>query len=86
MLDLEYFLELLLGGLTRGSIYALIALGYTMVYGIIPLRMPRQVTVPGVMPIRGRRQVTTWIRIRAGLVRRHLSARVLKKAGQWITV
>jgi branched-chain amino acid transport system permease protein len=33
----EYFLELLLGGLTRGSIYALIALGYTMVYGIIEL-------------------------------------------------
>jgi branched-chain amino acid transport system permease protein len=34
---MEYFLELLLGGLTRGSIYALIALGYTMVYGIIQL-------------------------------------------------
>jgi branched-chain amino acid transport system permease protein len=33
----EYFLELFLGGLTRGSIYALIALGYTMVYGIIEL-------------------------------------------------
>ena len=33
----DYFLELLLGGLTRGSIYALIALGYTMVYGIIQL-------------------------------------------------
>ena len=30
-------MELLLGGLTRGSIYALIALGYTMVYGIIEL-------------------------------------------------
>ena len=29
--------ELFLGGLTRGSIYALIALGYTMVYGIIQL-------------------------------------------------
>jgi len=28
---------LFLGGLTRGSIYALIALGYTMVYGIIEL-------------------------------------------------
>jgi branched-subunit amino acid ABC-type transport system permease component len=26
-----------LGGLTRGSIYALIAIGYTMVYGIIEL-------------------------------------------------
>ncbi len=34
---MEYFLELFLGGLTRGSIYALIALGYTMVYGIIQL-------------------------------------------------
>ena len=34
---MEYFLELFLGGLTRGSIYALIALGYTMVYGIIKL-------------------------------------------------
>lgn len=35
--DPGYFLELFLGGLTRGSIYALIALGYTMVYGIIEL-------------------------------------------------
>ncbi|GAB4263189.1 MAG: branched-chain amino acid ABC transporter permease [Deferrisomatales bacterium] len=34
---MEYFAELFLGGLTRGSIYALIALGYTMVYGIIEL-------------------------------------------------
>lgn len=32
-----YFVELFLGGLTKGSIYALIALGYTMVYGIIEL-------------------------------------------------
>ena len=37
MYDPVYFLELFLGGLTRGSIYALIALGYTMVYGIIQL-------------------------------------------------
>jgi branched-chain amino acid transport system permease protein len=36
-MDKEYFFELFLGGLTRGSIYALIALGYTMVYGIIEL-------------------------------------------------
>ncbi len=36
-MDFEYFLKLFLGGLTRGSIYALIALGYTMVYGIIQL-------------------------------------------------
>ena len=34
---MDYFLELFLGGMTRGSIYALIALGYTMVYGIIGL-------------------------------------------------
>jgi branched-chain amino acid transport system permease protein len=34
---MEYFIELLLSGLTRGAIYALIALGYTMVYGIIGL-------------------------------------------------
>ncbi len=32
-----YFFELFIGGLTKGSIYALIALGYTMVYGIIEL-------------------------------------------------
>ena len=36
-MDWEYFWELFFGGLTRGSIYALIALGYTMVYGIIEL-------------------------------------------------
>ena len=36
-MNAEYFFELLLGGLTRGSIYALIALGYTMVYGVIQL-------------------------------------------------
>ena len=35
--DFDYFMELFLAGLTRGSIYALIALGYTMVYGIIQL-------------------------------------------------
>jgi branched-chain amino acid transport system permease protein len=34
---MDYFLEIFLGGLTRGSIYALIALGYTMVYGILEL-------------------------------------------------
>lgn len=34
---MDYFFGLFLGGLTRGSIYALIALGYTMVYGIIGL-------------------------------------------------
>lgn len=34
---MKYFLQLALAGLTKGSIYALIALGYTMVYGIIKL-------------------------------------------------
>ena len=34
---MDFFLELFFSGLTRGSIYALIALGYTMVYGIIQL-------------------------------------------------
>ncbi len=34
---MDYFIELFFAGLTRGSIYALIALGYTMVYGIIGL-------------------------------------------------
>jgi branched-chain amino acid transport system permease protein len=34
---MDYFIELLFSGLTKGSIYALIALGYTMVYGIIGL-------------------------------------------------
>ena len=36
-MDWEYTAELFLGGLTRGSIYALIALGYTMVYGIMKM-------------------------------------------------
>jgi branched-chain amino acid transport system permease protein len=34
---MDYFWVLFIGGLTRGIIYALIALGYTMVYGIIEL-------------------------------------------------
>ena len=34
---MKYFLQLVLAGLTKGSIYALIALGYTMVYGIVKL-------------------------------------------------
>lgn len=35
--DWRYFGELVFSGLTKGSIYALISLGYTMVYGIIEL-------------------------------------------------
>ena len=34
---MEYFLKLFLSGTAKGSIYALMALGYTMVYGIIQL-------------------------------------------------
>ncbi len=33
--SLEYFVDQLINGLTLGSIYGLIAIGYTMVYGII---------------------------------------------------
>jgi branched-chain amino acid transport system permease protein len=33
----EVFFQQIINGLTLGSIYALIALGYTMVYGIIQL-------------------------------------------------
>lgn len=32
---MDYFLQQLLNGLSQGSIYALIALGYTMVYGVL---------------------------------------------------
>ena len=35
--DWSKFWELTVSGLTRGSIYALIALGYSMVYGILKL-------------------------------------------------
>ena len=35
MQDLLYFFQQLINGLTIGSAYALIAIGYTMVYGII---------------------------------------------------
>ena len=32
---MEYFLQQLINGVTLGSVYGLIAIGYTMVYGII---------------------------------------------------
>ena len=32
---MEYFVQQLINGLALGSIYGLIAIGYTMVYGII---------------------------------------------------
>ena len=35
--QINYFLQLFFGGLTRGSIYALLALGYSMIYGIVKL-------------------------------------------------
>ncbi len=34
---LDIFLQQLVNGLTLGSVYAVVALGYTMVYGIIQL-------------------------------------------------
>ena len=34
---METFLQQIINGLTLGSVYALVALGYTMVYGIIGL-------------------------------------------------
>ena len=37
MHDAAYFIQLLLSGVTVGSLYALIAIGYTMVYGILRL-------------------------------------------------
>jgi branched-chain amino acid transport system permease protein len=36
-MDASYFLKTCISGITKGSIYALIALGYTMVYGIVKL-------------------------------------------------
>src|SRR5215471_12350564 len=35
--DWHYFFAQLVAGLTQGSLYALLALGYTMVYGILKL-------------------------------------------------
>ncbi|MEQ1616663.1 MAG: branched-chain amino acid ABC transporter permease LivH, partial [Hyphomicrobiaceae bacterium] len=32
---MEYFLQQVMNGITLGSIYGLIAIGYTMVFGII---------------------------------------------------
>lgn len=37
MISLQQFIQLLVDGISLGSIYALMALGYTMVYGIIQL-------------------------------------------------
>ncbi|HZI83100.1 MAG TPA: branched-chain amino acid ABC transporter permease, partial [Casimicrobiaceae bacterium] len=34
---MDIFLQQLINGVTLGSVYALVALGYTMVYGIIGL-------------------------------------------------
>jgi branched-chain amino acid transport system permease protein len=35
--SIQQFIQQLVNGLTLGSMYALIALGYTMVYGILEL-------------------------------------------------
>ncbi|MDQ6217177.1 branched-chain amino acid ABC transporter permease, partial [Achromobacter insolitus] len=34
---MDIFIQQLINGVTLGSVYALVALGYTMVYGIIGL-------------------------------------------------
>ena len=34
---MEIFLQQIINGLVQGSVYALVALGYTMVYGILGL-------------------------------------------------
>ena len=39
MPELYHYLQQLVNGLTVGSTYALIAIGYTMVYGIIGIRI-----------------------------------------------
>ena len=39
MHDFTYYAQILISGLTIGSLYALIAIGYTMVYGILRLIM-----------------------------------------------
>ena len=36
-MDVDFFVQQLVNGLTLGSVYALIALGYSMVYGILKL-------------------------------------------------
>ena len=34
---MSYFLQQLINGLTLGGVYALIALGYTLVYGVLQI-------------------------------------------------
>ena len=34
---MQFFIQLTLDGLTLGSVYALVALGYTLVYGVLKL-------------------------------------------------
>ena len=34
---MQYFVQQLVNGLTLGSIYGMIAIGYTMVYGILKI-------------------------------------------------
>ncbi len=37
LLNVDIFLQQIINGLVQGSVYALVALGYTMVYGILGL-------------------------------------------------
>ena len=36
-MDWEFFVQQIVNGVTLGSVYALIALGYSLVYGILKL-------------------------------------------------
>jgi hypothetical protein len=43
----EYFVDQSINGITLGAIYGLIAIGYTLVYGIIGFDGTGDVTAPG---------------------------------------
>jgi branched-chain amino acid transport system permease protein len=75
---MEIFIQQLINGLTLGSVYALVALGYTMVYGIIGLINfahgdvvmigAMVVTVVVTMLVGGDPNVSAWIALGAGLL------------------
>ena len=47
-----YFLQQMFNGVTLGSTYALIAIGYTMVYGIIGMINFAHASLPLLLPCR----------------------------------
>jgi branched-subunit amino acid ABC-type transport system permease component len=56
---MDIFLQQLINGLVLGSVYALVALGYTMVYGILELInfAHGEITMMGAMVIRNTRRI-----------------------------